>query len=348
MLARPLILLLLAGACGGRSRVVDTAPVPPNTTWLAAPAPVEVPALPPLVAAVDAYVTSSDDATHEKLAAALTAMADVVRGLAPSQRAGEIEAAAQRLTQPSPAPSHIDSLLDALDEALAAVQDRLADGAAAGAHDAFVAAVAARERLSRDRPLLEQTPEIHLALTSTTNALAGAHGARLPFETTVVKEHRPDPEVFARQVSAAVTGVETLARTRAWGDARVRTAKVLESFAAALDVMPGVRAGVAANAATIRFHAMRLARSPTIDQRGVDWAKAGLLIAVDALEAAAVDGPPVLGTVIADARTSVAAIDANNTFPFSRPELQDAVRAVAAAYRVNAVLVQRTASRASR
>ncbi|MDQ3366817.1 MAG: hypothetical protein M3680_15435, partial [Myxococcota bacterium] len=294
--------------------------------------PVPSPAMAKLIAEVEQLPTSRADRSHAAVAGALRALSEVVRGLdgTSSERGDRIAAAADDVDQQERQGLHTRAVARGLGEALGALDDVMPQASAGAQRDHYVAAVRALERLAVDEPLLPQAARVHLAFSAIVDGLAIVQGIAAPFGTSVApREHRPDPAAFAEHLERASRHVLAAAAARSWTDARASTAQALLAIADAVSSGP-VRAGELAT--VIRFEAFRLARATPIDQRRVDWAKAGLVTAAAALQDAI---PPTSAVVLAlarHARQAADAIDANATFAFQRPAIQDALRAVFEAY----------------
>jgi hypothetical protein len=297
-----------------------------------------------LVAAVDRLASAPQNRSHAELAEALRATSAAVRELGSGAvaRADRIDQLATELDTPGDQRrDHSESLAAALAEALGAIQDTQRDPVDGANRDAFVAAVAAAGAVDREQPLLAQQARVHLALVAVTNALATARGVKAPFTAAAsTVEHRPDLDAFVKHTTRASELASAAATAEGWTPARQKTAETLHALADAVSRAPAASPELGAQAMLIRFEAIRLQRAEVIDQRRVDWAKAGLLGTVAALESMRVDASPVLASLVRSARTSVEAIDVNWPFAFQRAAIQDGMRAVVGAYGAIAVSEQ--------
>jgi hypothetical protein len=107
--------------------------------------------------------------------------------------------------------------------------------------------------------------------------------------------------------------------------------KVLVNLADVLELRDGI---ADTKVAEVRFQAERLARSDALSFGQTTWIKAGLIAALDALDALEPQQREFSGT--SAARQAVMSIDARDLLGFQRPEIQDAFRATVDAFGVAA------------
>ena len=340
------------GSCHrNRAGVVATAAAPEDTVWMApkrAPLSAE---LRELVKAVEQLPDASGQRSHAQLASALHALGGAVRALGPAAvpHGAKIEELARLLQASSTSEStHVEHVVAALNEALAAIHDSQAHPVGSTPHDTYVASVQASSSLVTTQPLLQQQARIHLALVTIANALAASRGAAAPFAgASVAREHRPDLDAFVRHSRRAAELASAVAASTDWKSARMRTAETLQTLANAVASAPR-GTGLGAHAMMIGFEAGQLERAETVDQRRVNWTKAGLLQTVYALERMRPADSPVLDSLVASAKSAVNAIDVDATFAFQRPAIQDALRAVVSAFASIATYEQQTRRQAVR
>ena len=349
--------LILLSSCARNNRgVVAISKEPSETSRIVPEAPTRPAELPAelrvLVTAIDRLPASPDDRAHTGLVRALRALAEVVQTLAPASadRAALIEAAIVRLQRSATGESsHAEHVRTALDHALAAMNDAQHDPVDDHRRRMYVASIRAWHGIAADQPLLQQRAQVHLALMTITNALAVTRGLAPPFAgASTAQEHRPDLDAFVKHTRRADELTSAVAAARSWTSARKKAAETLQALADAVTSSPAATRDAGAHAMIICFEATRLERASVIDQRRVDWTKAGLLEAVNALEAITIVDAPIFESLSAAAARAVQAIDPNATFAFQRPAIQDALRAVVSAYRAAAIHEDRTRRRAAR
>lgn len=337
------MLVLALSGCAKTSRIVTATPPPSDATWLEKRPVKPFPELQPLVAAVESLVIVPGNRSHSNVVAALRALADTVGALQPV-RGDRIDVAASRLEQSETTdPRHVEHVTTALDEAIGAVESELGRANAA-AREAYVAAVSARDAIEPVQPLLEQHARIQLAFAAIANTIATSRSLPPPFADVTIGEHRPDLEAFLEHCRAASRAVGDLATTRSWGKARRQTAAVLHALARAVSTAPTASRDPSDIAMIIRYQALRLERAGVVDSRGVGWTRTGLLAAVDGLDRMAARSA-VAARLSADARQAVEQLRTDGMFPFQRPAMQDALRAVVSAYVATAAHEQQQADR---
>ena len=114
-------------------------------------------------------------------------------------------------------------------------------------------------------------------------------------------------------------------------DAAEKASIVLYSIADAIESIPGASNRVPAQLTEVRFEAKRLHRSDRLSFSLAHWIKEGLTAALAALESLIRQSDPS-AFWIAQARSSITAIDAKSGLTFQRAVVQDAVRATLDAF----------------
>lgn len=286
---------------------------------------------------VRALRTSDADREHARLVATLRALADALdEVIGNRRRSGTIRTLALELGRSGPQARHTPLVADAIADALVAIQARgRLDDAGALAHGR---ALRAYEQLAPREPLLAQRDRVRRALEGLANTLASIAGAPAPFpRSDDAAGTGPDVAAVRRYAGELHELVENAGSSRSSSAARAHLAEALDVIANAIRVAPASlgRAQVASLASRVSFASTQLERLPGISLERGDYAAAGLTAAIDALRALA-DAPrgTTVATMIDRADAAVGAIDEHTPFGLARPQIQDALRAVADAYLV--------------
>jgi hypothetical protein len=152
-----------------------------------------------------------------------------------------------------------------------------------------------------------------------------------PTETRATAPAPPTAETLAK-ASGAFAGALDKGLSAARGfakssghDAAEQASIVLASLADAIESIPGASGRVSEQLTEMRFEAKRLHRSDRMSFSLPRWIKEGLTAAVTALEAQSPQGGRATAW-IAQARSSISAIDAKSSLAFQRAPVQDALR----------------------
>jgi hypothetical protein len=259
------------------------------------------------------------DPEHRNEAAALRAMANALTDL-PKER---FKAAALReLTDGAKALATSDSVVPAraaLDATIDALMSRPKEKESGPVAQSTRQARLAVQQLDEQRPLMAQTPEVHMAMRHVARALA------LAVEDE--KSPRDTSAIVRADVARARSDLEMLA-TNEGVDARLAAGRTLRSLAAVIETRTLPSISVQLSLVTMRSAADALQSSGVRHEDSI-WVRRGLSATLDAL----VQNPaPGLMSWLESARSAVATISENAPFASQRASIQDAFRAVVETY----------------
>jgi hypothetical protein len=267
-----------------------------------------------------------------------TSLADALEARAHTVDTGplQLRAAARSLASPGSPSDHARHVREGLD---AALKSLLSAAGPAERQDDYRRAV---DALVRSFDAVRADAEGTASCRNTLAALRAATDASFlavhgdpPFAESDTEPEQPQPlSSMGDGLEAARAHVLSLGRAK-WRHAREPAAQALLSLAEMVSAAD-CDGKLANEVARVRFQAERLTRSDALSFGQTGWIKAGLLAALDALDALESSGQHHAGSWASAARHAVVSIDARDLLGFQRPAIQDGFRATVDAFAVAA------------